>query len=117
MQEKDPKRNTSPALKVTRVLKMIAMESSWINVSPLSGAPDVGVYDPTAHHRVPHVMLLSRTMSLTATRWYVQEHVGSRGGLYRFGTLECVTPYFLLRLCVGILLAYTGYRWAEDGGG
>jgi hypothetical protein len=43
-------------------LKMIPMESSWINVAPLPGMPAVGVYDPTAHHGVPHVMLLSKTM-------------------------------------------------------
>jgi hypothetical protein len=34
MQERDPKWNISPALKVIRVLKTIAMESSWINVAP-----------------------------------------------------------------------------------
>jgi hypothetical protein len=27
----------------------------------------VSVYDPTVHHGVPHVMLLSRTTSLTTT--------------------------------------------------
>jgi hypothetical protein len=63
----DPKRNTSLTLKVIGVLKMIAMESSWINVAPLLGMPAVGVYDLTADHEVPHVMLLSRTTSLTAT--------------------------------------------------
>jgi hypothetical protein len=53
MQEKDPKRNTSPALKVTGVFKMIAMESTWINAAPPSGAPDVSVYDPTAPRGSP----------------------------------------------------------------
>ena len=71
----DPKQNTSLALKVVGVLKTIAMESSWINVAPLPGAPTISVYDPTAHYWVPHMMLLSRTTSLTATRWYMREHV------------------------------------------
>jgi hypothetical protein len=31
----------------------------------------VGVYGPTAHHEVLHMMLLSRTTSLTVIRWYV----------------------------------------------
>jgi hypothetical protein len=31
--------------------------------------------------------------------------------LYRFGPLECVTPYFLLRLCIGIALEYMDYKW------
>jgi hypothetical protein len=31
----------------------------------------VGVYDPTAHHGVSHMMLLARTTSLIATQWYV----------------------------------------------
>jgi hypothetical protein len=71
---------------------------------------NVGVYDLTVHHDVPHVMILSRTTLLTATRWYMQEHVKSHEGLYRFGPLECVTPYFLSRPCIGISLVYTGYR-------
>jgi hypothetical protein len=59
---------------------------------------------------VPHVMLLRRTASLIATRWYVHEHVRSHEGLYRFEPLECITPYFFLRLCIEILLAYIDYR-------
>jgi hypothetical protein len=35
--------------------------------SPLPGAPDVGVCDPTVHHGVIHIMLLSRTTSLIMT--------------------------------------------------
>lgn len=34
MQKRDPKQKFSPTLKVTEMLKMIAMESSWINVAP-----------------------------------------------------------------------------------
>jgi hypothetical protein len=83
-----------------RVLKMIAMELSWINVAPLPGVSVISVYDLTAHHGVPHVMLLSRTMLLTATRWYVRKHIGSHEVLYKFGPLERVTPFFLLRLCI-----------------
>jgi hypothetical protein len=60
----------------------------------------VVVYDPTAHHGVPHVMPLSRTTSLIATRWYVRMHVESHKGLYRFSPLECVTPYVLSRLSI-----------------
>jgi hypothetical protein len=52
----------------------------------------VSVYDPTAHHEVPHMMLLNRTTSLIATPWYVRMHVGSHKGLYMFGPLERVTP-------------------------
>jgi hypothetical protein len=100
MQERDPNQKTSPVLKMIRVLKTIAMESSGINVAPLAGAPDVGVYDPTAHHEVPHVMLLGRTTSLIVTRWYMREHVGSYKSLYRFEPLECVTPNFLSRLSI-----------------
>jgi hypothetical protein len=58
-----------------------------------------------------HVMLLSRTVSLTVTRRYVHEHIRSHEGLYMFGPLECITPYFLLRLRIGISLVYT------EGGG
>jgi hypothetical protein len=54
----------------------------------------------TSRHRVPHVMLLSRTTSLIATRWFMRMHVGSHKGLYRFTLLECVTPYVLSRLSV-----------------
>ena len=55
-------------------------------------------------------MLLSRTASLAATRWYVQEHVRSHEDLYRSRLLEYVTPYFMSRLCIGISLMYTDYR-------
>jgi hypothetical protein len=41
---------------------------------------NLGVIDPTAHHGVTHVMLLGRTASLTATRWYVHGHVGLAQG-------------------------------------
>jgi hypothetical protein len=30
--------------------------------------------------------------------------------LYRFGSLECVTPYFMLRLCIGIAPKYMDYK-------
>jgi hypothetical protein len=68
------------------------------------------------HHGVPHVMLLSRTTSLTATRWYVQGHVRLYKDLYRLGPLECVTPYFLLRLCIGIALGIqiTNEMWVVE---
>jgi hypothetical protein len=52
----DPKWKISSALKVIEVLKMMAMESSCINVAPLPGAPTAGVYDSTAHHDVTHMM-------------------------------------------------------------
>jgi hypothetical protein len=87
MQERDPKWNTSPTLKMIGVLKKLVMDSSWINVAPLRGTTVFGVYNPTAHHEVPHVMLLSRMTLLTTTRWYVQEHIGSHEYLYRFGPL------------------------------
>jgi hypothetical protein len=29
--------------------------------------------------------------------------------LYRLGPLECVTPYFLLRMCIGVALEYIDY--------
>jgi hypothetical protein len=45
---------------------------------------NVSVYDPTAHHGVPLVMLLGRTASLIATRWFVLMHVNSHEDLYRF---------------------------------
>jgi hypothetical protein len=62
---------------------------------------------PTAHHRVTHVMLLGRTTLLTATRWYVQEHVDLAQRFIQVRTaLECVTPYFLLWLCNGFSLEY-----------
>jgi hypothetical protein len=69
-----------------------------------------GVYDLTAHHEVPHVMLLSRTSSWIATRWYVRMHIGSHKDLYRFGLLECVTPYVLSRLSILVSLVYRSYR-------
>jgi hypothetical protein len=56
------------------------------------------------------MMLLSRTTSLTVARWYVREHVRSHEVLYRFGLLECVAPYFLSRLCIGVSLVYMDYR-------
>jgi hypothetical protein len=31
--------------------------------------------------------------------------------LYRFRSLECVTPYFMWRLCTGISLEYEDYKW------
>jgi hypothetical protein len=117
MQERDPKRDTSPTLKVTGVLKMIAMETSWINVAPTTWCASCRCLWPDCAPRVPHVMLLSRTTSLTVTRWYMQEHVGSHEGLYRFGPLECISLYFLSRVCIGISLVYTDYRWVEGGGG
>jgi hypothetical protein len=33
-----------------------------------------GVCDPTAHHKVTLLMLLSRMVSLIPTRWFVQRH-------------------------------------------
>jgi hypothetical protein len=77
--------------------------STFYNIS-------VGVYDPTAHHGVPHEMLLSRTSSLIATRWYMREHVGLHKNLYRFRPLECVTPYFLLMLYIRIALGVYGLQ-------
>jgi hypothetical protein len=47
---------------------------------PLPGVPAVGVCDPTVHHGVTHMMLLGRTVSLTATRWYVKGHIGLARG-------------------------------------
>jgi hypothetical protein len=38
-----------------------------------------GVYDPTAHYGVPHVVVLGRTASLIVTRWYARVHVGTQG--------------------------------------
>jgi hypothetical protein len=39
------------------------------------------------------VMLLGRTESLTATRWYVWEHIDVAQGLIQvWAALECVTP-------------------------
>jgi hypothetical protein len=67
---------------------------------PLPSAPAVGVYDPTAHHSVSRVMLLGRTATLIATRWYVRMHVGTQESLYRFGPLECVIPYVMLMLSI-----------------
>jgi hypothetical protein len=51
---------------------------------PLPGTSVVGVYDPTAHHEVSHIMLLGRTTSLIVTKWYVWMHVGTQDSLYRF---------------------------------
>jgi hypothetical protein len=61
----------------------------------------VGVCDPTAHYGVTHMMLLGRMASLIATRWYEQRHVGiARRFIHVRAALNCVTPYFLLRLCI-----------------
>jgi hypothetical protein len=89
---------------------MIHMESLWINVAPLPGVPAVGVYDPSAHQGVLHVMLLSRTTSLTATRWYVWMDVRSHKDLNMLGSLECVISCFLSRLSIGVSLVYMDYR-------
>jgi hypothetical protein len=56
------------------------------------------------------MMVLSWTMSLIATQWYVRMHVGSHKGLYRFRPLEYVTPHFLLRLSISVSLVYIDYR-------
>jgi hypothetical protein len=78
---------------------------------------DVGVYDLTAHHGVPHVMLLGRTMSLIVTRWFVRMHVGSHKSLYRFGPLECVTPYIQSRLSIEYYWCtrVTYALWVDEG--
>jgi hypothetical protein len=61
-----------------------------------------------------HVMLLSRTVSLTVTRRYVHEHIRSHEGLYMFGkddrgveddghgvvVDQCRTPYLARQLSV-----------------
>jgi hypothetical protein len=60
----------------------------------------VGVYDLTVHHGVPHVVLLSRTTSLIATRWYMLAYVGAYKSLYRFRLRKCVTLFYLLRLSI-----------------
>jgi hypothetical protein len=70
MQEMDPKWKISLGLKAIIVLKVIAMESSFINVTPYL-ALAVGVCDPIAHHEVTCVMLLGRTTTLIMTRWFV----------------------------------------------
>jgi hypothetical protein len=70
MQEMNPKWKTSLGLKAIMVLKVIAMESSFINVTPYL-TPAVGVCDPIVHHVVTCVMLLGRTTSLITTRWFV----------------------------------------------
>jgi hypothetical protein len=64
--------------KVIGVLKMMAMESSCINVAPLPGAPTASV---------THMMFLVRTTSFIATRWYVWKHINIVQGLYRFDPL------------------------------
>jgi hypothetical protein len=64
---------------------MIAMGSSWINVTPPTWRVSCRCLWPDYAQHGSHVMLLSRTVSLTVTRRYVQEHVGSHEGLYMFG--------------------------------
>lgn len=60
--------------------------------------PIVGVWDPTVHHGVTHVMLLIRTASSIATRWFMQKHAGiTRRLIHVRAAQNCVTPYFLLR--------------------
>jgi hypothetical protein len=54
--------------------------------TPLPGKPVVGVCDSIVHHGVTHMMLLGRMMSLTATRWYVQEHFGLVQGFIQVWT-------------------------------
>jgi hypothetical protein len=39
----------------------------------------VGVYDPSAHYGVPHVVVLGRMTSLIVTRWYARMHVETQG--------------------------------------
>jgi hypothetical protein len=47
------------------------------------------------------MMLLGRTTSLIVTRWYVRRHVGiARRFIQVWAALKCVTPYFLLWLCI-----------------
>jgi hypothetical protein len=57
MQETAPKQKTAPRLKVIMLLKVTAMESALVNVSPLPSALVVGICYPTAHHGVSHMML------------------------------------------------------------
>jgi hypothetical protein len=66
-----PKQKTAPRLKVIMLLKTMAMESALIDDAPLPGAPDVSVCCPTAHPGFTLMVLLSRTMSLIVTRWFV----------------------------------------------
>jgi hypothetical protein len=63
----------------------------------MSGTIDV--CDPTAHHRVTHLVLLGRTTSLIVTQWYVQRHVSiARRFIQVQAALNCVTSYVLLWL-------------------
>jgi hypothetical protein len=48
----------------------------------------VGVYDPTVHCGVPHVVLLGRTTSLIATRWYVRKHIRTQESYTGSGRLN-----------------------------
>jgi hypothetical protein len=61
----------APGLKVIMALKVTAMESAFINVAPLPGAPAIGVCDPTTHYVDTHKVILGRTASLIVTHWFV----------------------------------------------
>ena len=61
----------APGLKVIMALKVTAMESAFINVAPLPGAPAIDVCDPTTHYVDTHKVILGRTTSLIVTRWFV----------------------------------------------
>jgi hypothetical protein len=55
-------------------------------------------------------MLLGRTASLIATRWYVWKHIGVAQRFIQVqAAFDCVTPYLMLWLYIGFW-GYEGYK-------
>jgi hypothetical protein len=68
---------------------LFIFDTSWIYMLSIFSVHKCRclICDPSVHYGVTHVMLLDRTVSLIATRWYMREHIADANGLYRFGTL------------------------------
>jgi hypothetical protein len=64
------------------------------------------------------MMLLGRTTSLIVTRWYVRRHVSiARRFIQVWAALKCVTPYFMLWLCIDFWSMSVGEGILRPGGG
>ena len=91
------KQNTNPRRRAILHCEVTAIELTWINDTPLLGAPAVGVWSPTAHPGLPLVVLLDRTVLLTVAQWFVRDAREKVGNFLQvWAALRCITPYFLV---------------------
>jgi hypothetical protein len=67
------KQNMDPGRRAILHWEVTTIELAGSTTHPLPGAPDVGVWSPTAHMGLPLAVLLGRMVLLIVTQWFVRD--------------------------------------------